>query len=258
MKKLILTLFLIVCSSIAYSQIFEIKKFEEIKNHLTPDSLILLDIDDTLILPVQMLGSDVWFEHRLQHLLDNGMAKDAALPQAVDEWCFLRLLSDMELIEQNTPQVLLNLQKLKYPIMGLTIQRIQLCDKTPRHLLQNGIALEKTAPYGTDLYFPEPNRTFYHKGILFTCGGNKGQALFSFLRRIGYSPKRIVFVDDKENNLRELEKEAEKQNILFVGLRYAGADSRKTAFDKKVADYQFKNSSLRDLISDAEARKSLK
>ena len=54
MKTSIL-LFLFLCA-VVEGEIYEMGHFDELKNHLVPGSIVVVDIDDTLMVPVQMLG----------------------------------------------------------------------------------------------------------------------------------------------------------------------------------------------------------
>ncbi len=249
----------LLCSVSLFADIVEIAHFHEIEKHLTPETLLVLDIDDTLIVPEQMLGCDEWFQHRIkQHKQKNISAADA-LDLALVEWEAIRHVTRMELCEPETHRLIHKLQAKKLPIMGLTTQRLTLAACTAKHLRGHEIDLAKTAPSGDDHYFCAHGKgILYRDGILFTAGTPKGEALFRLCDAMGHKPTHIVFVNDKASHLKEVEETATKRSVKFVGLRYAHSDARKAAFSPEVSDLQFKHSTLGQLLSDAEAKLQLK
>ncbi len=49
----------------------------------------------------------------------------------------------------------------------------------------------------------------------------KGVSLFALCDKIGLTPKRIVFINDKHSHLRDIEVTAEERGVEFIGMRYA-------------------------------------
>jgi len=47
----------------ASALIYEAPHFSDLIPHATEEALIVLDIDDTLLIPVQTVGTDMWFQH---------------------------------------------------------------------------------------------------------------------------------------------------------------------------------------------------
>lgn len=69
----------------------------------------------------------------------------------------------------------------------------------------------------------------YHKGILFSLRRlegetSKGAVLCAFLKKIEYTPEWVVLVDDREENLKSVRAELEKQyrDTKFIGILYTG------------------------------------
>jgi hypothetical protein len=96
----------------------------------------------------------------------------------------------------------------------------------------------------------------FHRGILFTSGTHKGMAMAKFLSQIGHMPKSIVFINDKRQNIEEVEVIAEKYGVPFIGLRYGYVDEKVNNFNEDVANLQFQH--FGRIISDEEAERSLK
>jgi phosphoglycolate phosphatase-like HAD superfamily hydrolase len=242
-----------------FGEIIEAPHFRQLRDHLTPDTLVLLDIDDTLLIPVQMLGCDEWFKYLCDKHQKEGLSPLNALEKSLAEWEAVRHLTKMELVEPKTNEIVQELQKEGYRIMGLTTQGLALATRTVLQLQEQQIDLLVAAPEKEDIYLTQQEHgVLYRHGILFTSGTKKGEALFQLLEKMGYAPKRIVFINDKASHLADVEAVAQKRGIPFIGLRYAYSDARKAAFRMDVAEYQFNTSTFTHILSDQEALHQLK
>jgi hypothetical protein len=233
--------------------IIETKHFEELHNHLSNTTLVVLDIDDTLIVPIQTLGRDVWFQWRLNSLLAQGLPKDSALDRALAEWEAVRHLTTMRLVEEGTPAIIQCLQSKGIAVMGLTTQGLALATRTIKQLEALNIQLNKNAPSVEDHYFINQIGVLYRQGILFTSGTPKGEALLKLLAKIGYRPNHILFVNDKITHLRDVEGAVIAAGLQFTGLRYGYSDSYVEAFSPDIAEVQWCHSTFDSILSDEDA-----
>lgn len=250
--------FSLFITSLSYGKIVETQHFQEIQSHLDSETLVLLDIDDTLLIPVQMLGCDEWFQCRMQKHQQEGATISESLEKSLAEWEAVRHLTQMEIVEQGSEKIVHKLQNQKYMVMGLTTQGLALATRTKQQLMEKGIDLKRTAPSQKDCYLTIGDHgILFRAGILFTSGAHKGKALFGLLKKLEYTPRRIVFINDKASHLRSIEETAKEEGVEFIGLRYAYSDARKAAFNKEIADYQFTHSTFTHLLSDEEARNQL-
>ncbi|MES2274001.1 MAG: DUF2608 domain-containing protein, partial [Chlamydiota bacterium] len=98
MKKKLCWLRLYLCLSIfpLFAEIKDVAHFDELISEITPETLILLDIDDTLLVPVQMLGCDEWFQFQLQKHQGTGLSVQDALEKTLAEWEAVRHITQME------------------------------------------------------------------------------------------------------------------------------------------------------------------
>ena len=240
------------------AKIFEIQNFKQVVSYLNKETLLILDIDDTLMIPEQMLGCDEWFMHRLKKW-EKEIAFSEALEKTLAEWEAIRHLTRMEIVEPGTDHIVQDLQSQGYCVMGLTTQGIALATRTSQQLKINHFDLSMTAPSKEDCFFTLKNHgVLYRNGILFTSGRPKGEALFQCCEKIGYKPKRIVFVNDKEAHIADLEETATAKGVECIGLRYAYSDAKKAAFSPEVAEFQFTHSSFDRILSDKEAKEQCK
>lgn len=250
MKTLILFLFALTSLS---AEIIETPQFKDLAKYATPTTLVILDIDDTLLIPTQTLGTDVWFQYQLN--------KNKTFPDPLDktlsQWEAIRHLSNMQIVEEGSDKIVSQLQSKKIKVMGLTTQGIALATRTFKQLLAHDIDLSKTSPSVDDHYFLNGHGVLFRNGILFTGGSPKGPALLKLLNHLNYRPEKIVFINDKKSHLLDVAETIEKEKIPFVGLRYSYSDARVAAFRPEIAEYQFTHSNFSTILSDAEAQAQL-
>lgn len=251
--KIFITLILFVSVNLS-AMIIEAPHFRDLENHIDKDTLILLDIDDTLLIPEQMLGCDEWFMGRMDELIHKGMPKGEALERTIAEWESIRHITKMQIVEKDTDLIIEKLQDEGFTVMGLTTQGLALATRTIQQLNANHIDLVRSAPSNEGVYFSiQGHGVVYRNGVFFTSGRHKGHALLKLLDSWKLKPKKVVFINDKESHLKEIEESLEGQGITFVGLRYAFSDKKKSEFDWDIASYQFKHSSFERILSDEEA-----
>ena len=219
--------------------IIESDQVKTVKEHLTPGSLVVFDIDNTLIEPVQELGNDQWFRHRLKNLTHQGLSQEQAIKQCVLDWEAIRNVTEMQLVEEGVNDFISSIQTDEVPVMGLTTQGYSLALRTIFHLNKLGIDLSPTSPSLEDQVFKLDRVMLYKNGILFTEAGHKGHALFALLDLVDYHPKQVIFVNDKHSHLLPIEETCKERGIPFIGIRYSALDKKVASFNPEVAEYQW-------------------
>lgn len=255
--------FLFTCLIASYTTltavIIEIEHFGEIVNYVKPNTLIILDIDDTILIPTQTLGTDVWFLYRLKQYELSGLDHPQALEKALAEWEAIRHLTNVQLVEEGTDKVIEQLQsKEDVMIMGLTTQGLALATRTILQLQSLNVDLTKNSPCKEDCYFINKRGVLFRHGLLFTAATHKGAALIKFLDIVDFHPEHIIFINDKATHVHEMEESVVSRAIDFIGLRYAYSDQRVANFRKDIAEIQWLFSTFDHLLSDQEAEEILK
>lgn len=255
MKRLIVFLgvFFCFCSGLS-AKIVEVSSVKELPGFLEKEMLVILDIDNTILQTAQLLGSDQWFDHRINEY-QALMSREEAFEKTYGEWLAIECLTKVKLVEEQTAALISKLQQEGYTIMALTTRSVDLCFCTLRQFKSLGIDLSITPPSHGDFFFLNQRPLLYRRGILFTDGTNRGAALLKFLQKIHYSPKSILFINDKEVQLKEVESICKKTATPFVGLRYGYLDQKVKEFDGKLAQMQFEQ--LGSILSDDEAKKKI-
>ena len=175
--------FFIFSSFIAWGEIVETQHFKEIHSYLVSDTVVVLDIDDTLLIPVQMLGCDEWFQCRMRCHQKEGFTASEILEKSLAEWEAVRHLTKMEIVEPGTEEIVRKLQDQGYIVMGLTTQGLALATRTKRQLLDNQINLMQSALSREDHYLIiDGYGILFRAGILFTSGAIKAKHCLVYLK----------------------------------------------------------------------------
>ncbi|MDP0561373.1 MAG: DUF2608 domain-containing protein [Candidatus Endonucleobacter sp. (ex Gigantidas childressi)] len=238
------------------SVIIEIHNISSLKSHISPNTLILFDIDNTLIEPVQTLASDQWFCWRIEHYESLGNKHPEALDMALMEWSAAVNMTKVKEVEPSAHELIEYLQSNNYIVMGLTTRSPSLSTATIKQLKSVQIQLLQTAPSKEEVIFLNPREVIYKNGILFTAGTNKGNALLNLFTLINQKlPEKVLFINDKKSHLKQVQQACEDNNISFIGLRYDYLDRKVQEFSQDIAEYQLQHFSK--LLSDDETRKAI-
>ena len=234
------------------AEIFETNEIASLETTVTPHTFLILDIDNTLIEPVQTLGTDQWFYSQMLSYERQGYSKKEALDQTVKEWSAIQNLTRVQLVEPNAFEVIDRIQKNGITVIGLTARGLNLLYCTADQLNSVGIDLSRNAPTQEEVFFQNGRGVLFSGGILYCAGTHKGNALFKFLSLISHTPSTVLFIDDKISGLREVELACENHHIPFIGLRYSRTDHKVKNFCRALAEIQFKNFGY--LMTDQEAQ----
>jgi len=221
------------------SSLIEIKYFAEIYDYLASDTLIILDVDNTLMEPVQEFGNDQWFRWRLRQLESNGVASNEALSQALSEWHAIQAVTKSRPVELTTPALVGQLQSSDWTVIALTTRGLAVASRTLEQLESIGFCFKKSSPQQHSLLFQnETQDILFRHGVLFTNGTHKGTSFLTLLDLMDYHPKRVLFVNDKASHIKELEVACYENSIEFIGLRYGHLDERVNNFRSELAEIQ--------------------
>jgi Protein of unknown function (DUF2608) len=221
------------------AEIIEVHHIHEVNHYLQPDTLIVFDIDNTLLECRQTFGSDQWFGKQIQKLQTQGIDANTALAQALAHWIAIQHTTHLQLVDPQSPDLVKELQQIGYPVMALTTRGTEVAAVTIEQLKQVNIDMKPTAPLKDKGILQHANEeSAYQEGILFTSGGHKGEALATYLKCANHQPKRIVFINDKHSHLLPVEEMAHKQGIEFIGLRYSKTDARVKSYRQEIAEIQ--------------------
>lgn len=242
-------LILLMLSHTTQAEVISMSTMQEVENkvmelvaHFPPqDMLAVFDIDMVLTQP-----SNPAFQmpNMQRNRAEIKVLLKGITPEQKD--ILLNLItksSDPVLIEQDTPEIIKTIAAKKIKTMALTasltgqLGKIKNLEVWRYEVLKNlGIDFSNSFPQTSEIKFnnvPEyiRRKPVFYKGILCSNGdgnkNNKGDALVLFLEKISFSPKVVIFVDDKKENLENVEQALVKFNphIKYIGVEYKGGES---------------------------------
>ncbi len=171
----LVVVFVTLCSGVQ-GQILESQKIRDVVEHSNASTLIIFDIDNTLVEPVQELGSDQWFRYRIQRYETTGLPHQDAIEKALAEWIAIQSITSIKTVEEDTATVVQELQDEKFVVMGLTTRGLGMATRTVQQLDSLGIDLSRTAPTQEEIFFMNGRGVLFRKGVLFTAATDKGTA----------------------------------------------------------------------------------
>lgn len=253
-KTLLITLLL--TSSSIFSQIIEVHSFSSIEEHIQDDTMILYDIDNTILNLAQSFGGDTWFQNYKEMLIGQGLSYEEAVNQTLDKWIPIQSVSKVNLVEEYIPFIIRKYQDKQNVSIGFTTRGFSMGRQTIRQLADKNIYFSQTSPHPMPISFNNEVRftgepCIFYKGVFFTAGSHKGSALFELLERMDYTPSHILFINDKLQNIEEVAEYCEAKGIPFTGLRYGYLDNWVESFNLDIALIQ--DELFGEVISDYQA-----
>ena len=198
----------------------------------TKRTLLVLDIDDTLLTSDGFFGSDKWYEW--QKTLP---ASDPGKVPCLFDVISLNYETGGQRATQPDGPALVN---------AVQVDKLLLTSRNPlyrggtlRTLRDAGYALP--APLagqadGSSWDFRKapdaaPVRITYDQGVFMTTGQDKGLVLLDLLRRLDLRYDRVVLVDDGEKNISNMQNALRDAGIDYLGLHYTRVDKSVDAAD---------------------------
>lgn len=227
---------LLLAAAPARAEVREIKSMAEIVPALTTSTLLVFDLDNTLIEPVGNIGSDQWWYYMVKAISrDEGIPEEKAEEKAAPVWTRTLAKVKVKPVEALTPKLIAEQRARGLGVMALTARGPEDRAATERQLKDIGVDLAIAAPYAKEL--TTPNKGLFAKGVLFVGEGpSKGEELVKFLKTIGLKPRHIVFVDDKPKHAKSVDAALAKARIPAVSFRYGAADAKVAAFNEVMGE----------------------
>lgn len=243
--KFFLALLMILTSSSATNNhlFIEVASIQEAEPYLLKNSsgtLIIFDIDSTLTTP-----TDAYLRRqaiqRHKHIYQHYVLPLTKNQKRIFNH-LLVLQSPSQLVEEGVPILIRKIQDLGLKTLAFTASKIgpvgEVVPSFPewryKELQRLGINFSSTYP-GKVLFQDLPDFggdiTGMEKGIVY-CGHQvkKGDLLKHVLQQLKHIPEKIIFIDDKRENLESLALALKKDfpSITYLGIHYKGMDSLPT------------------------------
>ena len=210
-------------------------------------TLVIFDIDDTLLEAVNFVGSDKWYtwqRGREVYSHDGELIKVKKEQVYACMFSILGTLYDLGTSKLTQPDAAKIITDLKhYNMMLLTSRTYSFRRATERELGINGFNFTNNhlidANKTLDFSLYDGNRTdrvTYNRGLVMSSGLNKGKVLREVLTRIGKDYKSIYFVDDGRKNITNMRKEWNSDHTDFNIYHYTRVDKKISAEEIAASD----------------------
>ncbi len=213
-----------------------------ILKHVSFDSVLLIDLDNTVIESQSELGSDQWFVQLCIHATTVVPDKEHAIAMVIALYHEVQKFIRAQAVEDVTVKIINTLQDIGIPVIAITARDQCLQQATIRQLADIGVHLSDNRIPRQALSIAETGRPceqrLYENGIIFCGGKDKGACFKAFLDATGFNPKHVVMADDKLKHLEHVKAVAESSNIRFNGIRYGYLDAKVAGFDIQEAHMQ--------------------
>lgn len=221
------------------AQIIKTTDIQDIRENISDGTLVLFNIAEVLMDTETSLGTQAWRKY-IRVRLDSKAHDELTL--------FVFENVPPKSPEPSLPALINDLQSQGITTFAFTsrgrnewyasqVPNVDLL--TEKLLLQEGIDFSKTTLNAElsslPLLFPE----LYHEGIVYaTNTREKDELILEILEKTGYRPANVVFVDDKIDSLKSVEKALDAMSIPFVGYAYSKTSKDHADFDPFVANIQ--------------------
>ncbi|MCH9611436.1 MAG: hypothetical protein SP1CHLAM42_15270 [Chlamydiales bacterium] len=225
------------------ADIHESFDIRDLLKYADENTLVVTDLNHVLMETMEPLGSDHWASYEVKkRMKETGETKLEVLHKMVPMWHHILMESEFKAVESTTAGVIRRLQQQGNLVMGLTARYIEMAYPTVSQLKSIGINLSLNVLSDLDHEIEGGYAAKYVEGVIFVgLKNDKGETLMRFLNQLEYQPKKILFIDDKEKNLRSVSIACEKRGIPFTGLRYGYLDEKGKEFDPIATEIDLKN-----------------
>jgi hypothetical protein len=188
-------------------------------------TLLVLDIDDTLLTSPSFFGSDAWFEWQKTlspqspgyvpckfDVIAMNFEAGTQVPTQADAVAAINAIPlDKIMVTSRSPMY-----------RGGTIRELRKAGYQLPASLQPGLA---GAIYEYQPAPDQPGVTIsYHEGVLMVAGQNKGLALVDLMQHMQITYDRVVLVDDGEKHINDVRDAMTAAGIEYRGVRYNRID----------------------------------
>lgn len=232
---ILFSLMAMVLTNTGNAHIQEASKLSEVVHlfkNATPETLVLFDVDDALIMPQN--------DYRFTHPFRTKWGKKSKKTLSKERREFLISIiwehRKVQLVDPTIKVILGDLAKRQIPTMALTAMytgkfgKINAMEDWRLEELRGvGIDFAPLSPIKNTMQFEDlkgdHGMPLIKSGIILTAMQNKGLVLKKVLDALKVKPKEILFMDDALDHLKSVEALCYKLGIQFQGIHFVGAQS---------------------------------
>lgn len=249
MDRMIYSIFIgalssLLISNIASGQIQDIDEIESINQYLQKDTLVLMNVGNTLFSPSSNLANNLWREYFVCRVkaVEQDEVKAQSIIDLVKGWIVEKIPKIPT--ENITPHIIAQWQQDKVPVFGYTQRLISTTYAADNgsiihnHLSGMGIHLDKTLSYFLSKEFRHHDYAF-ERGIIFTNKNPIGPAFLHFLAETKACPDLVIVIDDSLESLKNAEAAFKSTSCIFQGLRYQKSKAYNSTFNADIGTIEF-------------------
>ena len=209
-------------------KITSFRSLEKIKSYNLKNTLVIFDVDYTLIMPHENYSLT---RHPCRKALWKDFTKNLTQEEIRIYYSITKVNAKWELMDPYCVELFDYLKQNNISTVALTAIGTGSFGIIPK---MEDMRIEKLEDFGFDfkntftckktIILKELKNEYgipmLKEGVIFTAEQDKGAILEHILRQCFYNPSKIVFVDDKLENLISVEKLCKKQKIQFHGFLY--------------------------------------
>ena len=215
----------------------------EVAPAISQNTLVVFDLDNTVIEAGQTLGSDQFFGYLVEKGKAQGLDDKAAVNCALFNASFIQPFTPSIPVEVDTPRFIRTLQANGISVIALTARPFEWAKGTLSQLYSVGVDFRRSSVTSDAIQDPNFTARFLNGVLFMKSGQDKGVALSNFMARAHHPFKNVVFIDDKLKNVQNVDAAFNAAMntavIPHIEFRYGAADARVKAFNPKIADIEW-------------------
>lgn len=271
MKKILITL---LTSCLLFTQLRAIiieapnlNQFEETLKTIDQQSLVLFDVDETLLLPKDLIlnsnAREIWKLYAKETLENPEIVPPGKYD---DKYFFGQVLSriEYEVVDPKIVEIIRSLQSRNIKTIAFTKMPVGSVGVIPsmedwriEHLKKHQFDFSEAFPQFQEIKINVLSTgipSLFKKGMLCANKQDKGPVFAAFLGAIQWRPSQVVFIDNRLEHLKTMEIALEGTGIKFIGFYYRDVDNRPRIVNEHLAKFQLMHlAKTGEWLSDQEA-----
>lgn len=271
MKKILLLLFI---SCLLFTQLSaliveapNLDRFEEVLKTIDQQSLVLFDVDETLLIPKDLILNPYAREAWNQYAKETIENPEIVPPGKYDDEYFLGQVLfkiEYEVVDPKVVEIIRSLQRRNIKTIAFTRMPVgslgvipSLEDWRIEHLKKHQFDFSAVFPQFPEIKINVLNTgilSLFKKGMLCANKQDKGPVFTAFLEAIQWKPLQVIFIDNRLDYLKSVEAALVGTGIEFIGFHYKDVENRPRIVNDRLAKFQLMHlAQTGEWLSDQEA-----
>ena len=222
-----------------HAEIKSIQRFDEVVPFVDKNTLVLINISDTIYTSKTTMGRKKWrvfLKERVLNLIQNHPSDFANQLEGR-----IVQMSPKTLLDKNIPNDIKEMQTTEAIVLGVTMKNRSptyfnhFDERVTDHLHGFGINFSDSS-----IHFNEgKNQPSIYKGVLFTEKTSYASALEKLYAKVPTLPRHIILIEDNLSELKDVEGFANDAHIQYTGFHYVIAHNQADAYDPVIGIIEF-------------------